>query len=114
LNTQLKGLRAEVARDYLPAAEIRKRRRRAAGIVVVAMLGALAVENSAINRCFISPPHGAGRRVCSAIFLGYEPAMRKGDERAAQFAELLEAIPRNQQDVAELNARVEKLERRNR
>ena len=76
------------------------------------MLGALAVENTAINRCFISPPHGAGRRVCGVLFPGYGDAMRKGDERAAQFAELLEAIPRNQRGVAELKARVEELERK--
>ena len=84
------------------------------GLVVVAMLGALLVENTAINRCFITPPSGFGRRVCGVVFPGYASAMATSDQRAAQFAELLEAIPRNQQDLAELKARVEKLERRER
>lgn len=113
-NEQLAKLRRELREEYSPRAEQARRRRGAVLLVLVAMAGSLLVNNGAISRCFLSSPAGVERQVCGAMFIGYGHMRQQGDERLQQFTDLLRTIPENKQDVAELKARVEKLERKRR
>lgn len=97
---------------YAPREEVRRDSRQRAwrffGFAVVVIVLAQLLSMSTISYCFLNTS-SQNKPMCS-VMPGYNAALRDGEVRLARFELLTTTIDRNRLQIAELQARVDKLE----
>lgn len=122
LTEEVRGLSERLETLYAPREEINREGRRRAwrflGISIVIILISQFLTMTTISYCFLNA-NGHGGAACSAM-PGYAQAIQQSDIRLQRFEALLDGIEATQQnvksndkDIADINRRLEALEKKN-